>query len=75
MRVPKYLKKKKSKTDRRGKHTKADRIAKRKAIPVQARLHCRGCNHVLDPAILTEEGDELDCTKCALVDDEPCFDN
>ena len=74
MRVPKYLKKKKARSDRRGRHTKADRIAKRKARSKHKILRCRGCNYKLDLSIRTEEGDALVCTNCALVDDEPIFD-
>lgn len=74
MRVPKYLRKKKSRIDRRGRHTKEDRIAKRKAVIQIDPQSCRKCNSVLDPAIRTEEGDALVCKYCALVDDRLCFD-
>lgn len=74
MRVPKYLKKKKSKIDRRGRHTKADRLARKKNTFPSEPHKCRGCNFVLDPAVYTEEGDALVCTNCALVDNSPCFD-
>lgn len=74
MRIPKYFRKKKSRIDRRGRHTKADRITKKKTI-VESNTHkCRGCDNVLDPAIRTEEGDALVCKQCALVDDCLCFD-
>lgn len=74
MRIPKYLKKKKSKTDRRGRHTKADRLARKRNQFVPEPQKCRGCASILDPAICTDEGDALVCSNCALVDDTPCFD-
>jgi hypothetical protein len=74
MRVPKYLRRKKSHKDRRGRHTKADRIARKKLFVPPEPQKCRGCNNVLDPTVCTDEGDALVCTNCALVDDTPCFD-
>jgi hypothetical protein len=75
MRVPKCLRKKKSKTyDRRGKHTKADRANKAKRCTKIIMQNCRGCNSLLDQYTRTEEGDALVCTNCALVDDGICFE-
>lgn len=61
--------------DRRGKHTKAERLAKLRAIKNGFTVHkCRGCDSILDPAIRTEEGDAIVCTQCGLVDNNTCFD-
>lgn len=76
MRAPKSIKKfKPKKRDQRGKHTKAQRIARQLSFKQNLRvMACRGCLKVLDQSIHTEEGDAIVCTDCGLVDNNPCFD-
>lgn len=77
MRAPRFSKlfKKKRKDDRRGKHTKAERLARiRAAKNTIINPTCRGCNSDLDVMCKTEEGDAIVCTYCGLVDNNTCFD-
>lgn len=61
--------------DRRGRHTKAERLARiREAKKTIVPYRCRGCDSVLDMSIRTTEGDAVVCTNCGLVDDNICFD-
>lgn len=74
MRFSNYKKKSKNR-DRRGRHTKAERIARIRAAKKSISPYlCRGCNKELNSAIRTEEGDAIVCTNCGLVDDNVCFD-
>ena len=77
MRGPYWLKSYKFKTkDRRGRHTKAERLAKIRAAKASiVKPSCRECCAVLDPAARTEEGDAIVCTSCGLVDNNICFDH
>ncbi len=73
-RIPKCFKKKKGE-DRRGKHTKAERLARIRAAKASiVNPTCRGCNNVLDTMCKTEEGDAVVCALCGLVDNNTCFD-
>lgn len=76
MRTPRSAKyyKKKGK-DRRGRHTKVDRLAKLRSLrDARRNPTCRSCSEDLDVNIKTEEGDALVCTNCGLVDNNTCFD-
>lgn len=77
MRTPRSIKRFEArKRDRRGRHTKADRIAKYITFKDSIKIPtCRGCNTVLDTSIHTKEGDAVVCTTCGLVDDNICFDH
>lgn len=67
----KYIKKK----DRRGRHTKAERLARtREAKKTILPYRCRGCDSEMDMSIRTCEGDAVVCTNCGLVDNNICFD-
>lgn len=67
--------KNKKKEDRRGRHTKAERLARiRAAKATIVNPKCRGCNESLDVMCKTEEGDAIVCTSCGLVDNNTCFD-
>ena len=76
MRTPLWIRRFKTKTrDRRGRHTKAERLAKIRAAKASfIKPVCRECDAVLDPAARTEEGDAIVCTQCGLVDNNICFD-
>jgi len=76
MRAPKWIKRYKVKLpDRRGRHTKAERLARIRAAKASIVIpKCRSCDSLLDPAARTEEGDAVVCTKCGVVDDNICFD-
>lgn len=77
MRAPRFsrLFKKKNKEDRRGRHTKAERLARiRAAKATIINPTCRGCNEYLDTMCKTEEGDAIVCKMCGLVDNNTCFD-
>ncbi len=76
MRAPKWLKEFKPKTkDRRGRHTKAQRLARlRAARDAITHQTCSGCMAILDPSIRTEEGDAIVCVHCGVVDSNLCFD-
>lgn len=76
MRAPKWLKEFRPRTkDRRGRHTKAERLAKLRAAKATiTHQSCQGCFSLLDPAIRTEEGDAVVCVNCGVVDSTPCFD-
>lgn len=76
MRTPKWFKQiiPRSK-DRRGRHTKAERLAKIRATKESfVKSRCRDCDQVLDQAVRTEEGDAIVCTNCGVVDNNTCFD-
>lgn len=77
MRFPSWLKQHKLKRkDRRGRHTKAERLEKIRAFKNSIQvITCRGCHEILDESIRTVEGDAIVCTKCGLVDDNVCFDH
>ena len=61
--------------DRRGRHTKAERLAKlRAARRTIVPFLCRQCDSELDVNIRTVEGDAIVCTNCGLVDNNTCFD-
>lgn len=67
--------KKKKKQDRRGKHTKIERLtAIRAAKATIVNPTCRECKSPLDRACKTIEGDAIVCTYCGLVDNNTCFD-
>lgn len=67
--------KKEKKQDRRGRHTKAERLARIRAAKKTISIaKCRGCEQELDMSILTEEGDAIVCTNCGLVDNNLVFD-
>lgn len=70
---PKYTKVPK-KRDKRGKHTKKERIEKKKSAIVHVLL-CKGCDKELDCTFTTEEGDAIVCRHCGVVDNQQCFDN
>ncbi len=73
-RLPRQFKRKK-REDRRGRHTKEERLARiRAAKATIVNPTCRGCSSVLDSMRKTEEGDAVVCTTCGLVDNNTCFD-
>jgi len=73
-RMSRLFKKKKGE-DRRGKHTKAERLARIRAAKASiVNPTCKQCDNVLDPMCKTEEGDAVVCTKCGVVDNNTCFD-
>jgi len=77
MRPPRFSRryKKKKSEDRRGRHTKAERLARiRAAKATIVNPKCRGCEALLDIMRKTEEGDAVVCTNCGLVDNNTCFD-
>lgn len=70
-----FRKHEKKKEDRRGKHTKLERLRRiREAKATIKNPTCRGCDSLLDPMHKTEEGDAIVCCYCGLVDNNTCFD-
>jgi len=77
MRSPRFSKlfKRKKREDRRGKHTKIQRLAAiRAAKATIVNPKCRECESDLDPMCKTSEGDAIVCTTCGVVDNNTCFD-
>lgn len=71
----KLFTKRKKKDDRRGRHTKFERIKRNKEAYESITLPiCRNCTSYLDAMYKTEEGDAIVCTACGVVDNNTCFD-